>query len=498
MKIRIISLLLIALLLFTGCNAVSEEPSEATPEVTEPTEKPTEQKPTARPTEKDDSSNDDNNDIDNEENNNNSNDQGNENNSNDQGNENDSNDQENENNSNDQENEDDGILKILTIGNSFSDDTKKYAYQIAKELGYEQIKLGNLFIGGCSLDKHATNAKGDKAAYRYDVNTSGTWTDTPNYKMSDALKSENWDFVSLQQASAGSGLESTYSQLEYMIGYVKSFVPNAKIVWNMTWSYPEGSDNAGFPNYDNDQLGMYESIVSTVKNKVLTKEDIVAIIPNGTAIQNARTSYIGDNLNRDNCHLSVLGRYIAGLTFMSVITGKSVENITYKPSDVDADMQKVAIESAMNAIAEPWEVTESEYPAEPAFDLTQYNVLDMDWTEFGYWRSNETKHHEIRTDVSGTSEKFYASKMFTKEELPVGSVIVLQEGWKYRPEAWKDSNKQTSRPAETTTAMITIDEAWWGDYVNRAFNVSKADGTSLVGVPAEQVEAALIIYVPKS
>ena len=46
----------------------------------------------------------------------------------------------------------DGILKILTIGNSFSDDTMQYLYKVAKSAGVEKIKLGNLYIGGCSLD----------------------------------------------------------------------------------------------------------------------------------------------------------------------------------------------------------------------------------------------------------------------------------------------------------------------------------------------------------
>ena len=44
----------------------------------------------------------------------------------------------------------DGILKILTVGNSFSDDTMEYVWQIADDLGVENIYLGNLFIGGCT------------------------------------------------------------------------------------------------------------------------------------------------------------------------------------------------------------------------------------------------------------------------------------------------------------------------------------------------------------
>ena len=72
--------------------------------------------------------------------------------------------------------EKDGVLRILTIGNSFSDDTMEYVYQIAKSAGIDKIELGNLYIGGCTLDTHVANAKGDKAAYEYRTNTRGKWT----------------------------------------------------------------------------------------------------------------------------------------------------------------------------------------------------------------------------------------------------------------------------------------------------------------------------------
>ena len=42
-------------------------------------------------------------------------------------------------------------LKLLTVGNSFSDDAMEYVWQIASALGFKKIELGNLYIGGCSL-----------------------------------------------------------------------------------------------------------------------------------------------------------------------------------------------------------------------------------------------------------------------------------------------------------------------------------------------------------
>ncbi|MBI9009914.1 MAG: DUF4886 domain-containing protein [Tenericutes bacterium] len=45
-------------------------------------------------------------------------------------------------------------LRVLSIGNSFSVDAMQYIYEIAKDLGLEEIILGNLYIGGASLDDH--------------------------------------------------------------------------------------------------------------------------------------------------------------------------------------------------------------------------------------------------------------------------------------------------------------------------------------------------------
>lgn len=258
--------------------------------------------------------------------------------------------------------EKDDCLKILTIGNSFSDDSMQYVYQIAKSVGVKQVKLGNLYIGGCSLNTHASNAKEDKGAYEYRTNTQGSWSTVPNYKMSDAIRSENWDYISLQQASGSSGREQTYGDLPYLIDYVRGLCPDAKIVWNMTWAYQQNSTHSDFNKYQKNQMVMYNAILAAIEKKVAPETAIYTIIPTGTAIQNARTSYIGDHLTRDGYHLSLdFGRYVAGLTFVHKLTGLSIADIDYAPSGVDENKRKVAIESATNAVLSPTGVTQSAY-----------------------------------------------------------------------------------------------------------------------------------------
>ena len=47
-------------------------------------------------------------------------------------------------------------MKVLSIGNSFSQDAQRYLHRLAKEDG-TFIKCVNLYIGGCSLQTHYIN-----------------------------------------------------------------------------------------------------------------------------------------------------------------------------------------------------------------------------------------------------------------------------------------------------------------------------------------------------
>src|SRR3546814_2901124 len=68
--------------------------------------------------------------------------------------------------------EDDGTIRILTIGNSFSEDAvENYLYELAEAKSIPVI-IGNLYIGGASLELHAENINGNKDAYRSEEHTS--------------------------------------------------------------------------------------------------------------------------------------------------------------------------------------------------------------------------------------------------------------------------------------------------------------------------------------
>lgn len=255
----------------------------------------------------------------------------------------------------------DGELKILTIGNSFSDDATGYLYDIATSAGIEKVKLGNLYIGGCSLETHLNNAANDSPAYEYRVcnsDTKGVWKTTTYTKMGDAIDSENWDFITFQQASGFSGVKNSYEPLSALEDYVRMHNETAKFGWHMTWAYQQNSDHPDFSRYGNDQITMYNAIVSAVKEKVLVEERIKFLVPSGTAIQNARTSVYGDKFTRDGYHLTYdFGRYIAGLTLFSAITDVPVDDVIFVAPGLVKNQETVAKAAAKAALNNPLEVT---------------------------------------------------------------------------------------------------------------------------------------------
>lgn len=252
------------------------------------------------------------------------------------------------------------VTKILAIGNSFSQDAiEQNLHEIAAADGIETI-VGNMYIGGCSIERHVNNSRGDVADYYYrKVGTDGIRRETKKFTLEKALADEEWDYVSVQQASGLSGQYETYKLLPELISFIKKRVgKNTKIMFHQTWAYSRNSSHSAFKNYGNDQMRMYEAIMDASK-KAVKDNKITILIPSGTAIQNARSSFIGDNMNRDGYHLELTyGRYTAACAWYETIFKRSIIGNSYSPKGVNADIKSVAQQAAHAAVARPYEVTD--------------------------------------------------------------------------------------------------------------------------------------------
>lgn len=250
-------------------------------------------------------------------------------------------------------------LKVLAIGNSFSEDAvEEHLSQLAQAEGLTVV-IGNMYIGGCSLERHVNNLRGNLPEYRYrKFDPKGSMKEINGYTLEKVLAEEDWDYISVQQVSSFSGMPETYSPwLPELVDFVKARVPGAEIMFHMTWAYAPNSDHGAFVNYGKDQMKMYNAIVSAVWQEA-PKVGIDLIIPSGTAIQNARTSFLGNDLTRDGYHLKRhIGRYIAACTWLEAVLGVNPVGNSYCPEGITPEECKAAQKAAHKAVKKPCKVT---------------------------------------------------------------------------------------------------------------------------------------------
>ena len=300
-------------------------------------------------------------------------------------------------------------MKILFIGNSFSDDTMEHAAPVLRSLGVRSMSLGNLYIGGCSIHRHVDNAANDRAWYEYRTNTGDGWTTTPDTSLRMALTSEEWDVIAVQTGTADGSrntCERCYDFLPILLNYIKALCKNApKIVFNMTWVGESWNGHPEVVAHGGDQTAMYREITRIVRDVVLPQVD--AVSPAGTAIQNARAVGLAP-LSRDGYHLSFgLGRYVAALTFIGTATGLDVADCTWHPEDVSAAQAALARQAAQDALKTPFDVTvpvklRAGYVSDTAAGCANQTTFESD----GEWH---TARVYIPVTVGGNSYTFLFS-----------------------------------------------------------------------------------------
>lgn len=258
-------------------------------------------------------------------------------------------------------------LRILAIGNSFSEDAvENNLWELLDAAGIPAI-VANMYIGGCTLERHYNNSVSDAGAYRYRKIVGGKTTEKQGVKLSEALEDEPWTHVSFQQASGLSGLYATYRPyLDELIDYVSDLVPDgATFMFQQTWAYSKDASHPEFPVYGKDQMNMYVRIMNAVSEAMAEHPRLTLLIPSGTAIQNARTSVMGDVFNRDGYHLEYnYGRYTAACTWFAAITGLRASDNPWKPESVDEGTAAICRRAADLATDEPYKV--SDISMEPA------------------------------------------------------------------------------------------------------------------------------------
>lgn len=250
-------------------------------------------------------------------------------------------------------------LRILSIGNSFSNDALHENFGEICAAAGKHVCVGILYIGGCSLERHIKSLKEEIPDYTYHKRIDGNkMVSLPKQVFTKGIFDEPWDIVTFQQASRVSGSFDTFEPyLGELVAYVKENIPTAKrLMWHQTWAYTDGCPGPVMTKTYKGQKGMYEAICEA--SKTACDKYGLEIIPSGTAVQNLRTSFDRDQCNRDGSHLSyTVGRYLAACTWFEAIFKESVVGNSFKPVHLLEYRREVAQNAAHLAVANPLALT---------------------------------------------------------------------------------------------------------------------------------------------
>lgn len=234
-------------------------------------------------------------------------------------------------------------LRILGVGNSFTDDGMMYLPDLLEAAGIHNVVLGRLYYPGCSLRQHCEFDDAAAPKYIYYKSTENRWvTMSESATLREGVGDERWDILVLQQSSPYSGVYFSYEPwLDRLIERVRYYCPNAGacVAWQMTWSYGSGSDHGAFPRYDRNSKVMYDAIVDAVR-RMMEQTGIEVVIPTGTAIENLRMEPFNNSpldFTRDGYHLDLgCGRYTAACTWFQALVAPclrtDISGNTFRPT----------------------------------------------------------------------------------------------------------------------------------------------------------------------
>ena len=198
----------------------------------------------------------------------------------------------------------DSSLKILAIGNSFTINASTYMPWLINTLNSDSICFASLTQSGCSLNMHWSNHIGLSSAYDLYYSNDGHWSHSDIKNIDLALVFFDWDVIVIQQASALSGIYSSYEPaFEHLVRLFRETNPSSSIAWHYTWAYTPWADNDDFKKYDRNPEKMYNAIMK-VADRVSSALELH--IPSATLIKQMREAFPSEEngFSDDGIHIT--------------------------------------------------------------------------------------------------------------------------------------------------------------------------------------------------
>lgn len=243
-------------------------------------------------------------------------------------------------------------LKVLDIGNSYTDDATAMLPLIVKASGadvsdmclYKAIRGGASFKNWYDIfyDKDLSSYRINKVIGGMEANiTIGEGRANDGTLFREALMQEKWDIIIIHQVSSYAPYYEQWTgkgnggYLNELLSLIKEHQPQAAIGFLLIHSYWD--DYSG--NQEKSSIKRWELIAQSVK-RLCDDYKIDIVIPYGTAIENLRTSSRNNeyDLTRDGTHCGYgLCRYTASCCYYeSLIAPRSEISVLGNTARFDA------------------------------------------------------------------------------------------------------------------------------------------------------------------
>ncbi len=277
-------------------------------------------------------------------------------------------------------------VRVLTVGNSFSQNATHYLGEIAKAAGDTLILHGDN-VGGSSMELHW----GKVQSFEKDpADKNGLYGEGKSLR--DDLNGAHWDFVTIQQASIKSHDITTYRPFaKQLADYIHQHAPDATVLLHETWEYRADDPRfaakepkAGEPKTQDEMYAGLSSAYATI-----AKELGVRRIPVGDAfhlanrdakwgyrtptaqfdLKNAKTGELPEQahslnvgwrwtnqkdgttrLTMDGHHANTAGEFLGACVWYEVLFGRNVEADPFVPPGLDPEYAKFLRATAHRAV----------------------------------------------------------------------------------------------------------------------------------------------------
>ncbi len=270
-------------------------------------------------------------------------------------------------------------VRLLTVGNSFSRNATRHLEELAEAGGHKLIHVPAI-IGGASFTTHL-----ERYAVHEEDATQGTYGNKRGLK--EILKSEPWDYITIQQASLRSHNVETYRpSARELYDIIKAGAPNSEVLMHQTWAYrvddPRFKAAQPKPGEPTTREQMYQGLTNAYHT--IARELGIRVIPTGDAFhladsdpkwgykpdttfdfKAAKKPALPDQLHslhvgfrwRDNSisidghHANQAGEYLGGCVWYEVLFGESVVGNPFVPPGMDPAYARFLQETAHKAVA---------------------------------------------------------------------------------------------------------------------------------------------------